>query len=173
MEETFAISPEKSSRVPDIMLAGTRVGLNYDGTNHLDLNSIVEATSEVERNPGAQAPEKALQQALRRVRGKAVDDIRRTREFAACNLTVFPVTKEDLYEPDAFDRLMAQVLELVAVQTGKDLRMQRRCLVSPLAKMLRDELRHSLLSMKARPEISFSISDVGPIKKVAGEQVSI
>ena len=98
----------KDSRVPDILLANSTIGINYDGMGHLDLDSVATAAGELERNPGSSSVEAGFEEARRLVREKYVDDRRRDRELGAGGLMVFVATKEDLYEPGAFDRLMGQ-----------------------------------------------------------------
>lgn len=135
----------RGSRVPDIVFEGTSVGINYDGAVHLDLDSIVDATLAMERNPGESVFSRALDDAVRKVRAKVVDDIRRNRELAAGGLTVFPVVKEDLFQRDGLDKVMAQVVAAIEAHDGRDLSAQRRVLASRLASESRYELIRSLM----------------------------
>lgn len=100
----------KDSRVPDMLLAGEKVGINYDGEGHLDLGRVIEATAELGRNPGSSDVAKGFETARHDVREKYVDDRRRDRELSAAGLTVFVATKEDLYEPGGLDKLMGQCM---------------------------------------------------------------
>ena len=118
----------KSSRVPDIVIKGTPVGVNYDGLAHLDLTSIAQAAIELGSHPGVAQTEAALDKALRDVREKALDDIRRNRELAADGLTVFPLLKEDLYWPRGFDQVALQLVELLERTSGRDMKRQRKAL---------------------------------------------
>lgn len=102
----LAATTEKGSRVPDILFKGTRVGINYDGAVHLNLDSIVKAAMNLAGLPGEAALARELGRALSDVRAKVVDDIMRNRELAADGLTVFPVVKEDLYREGGLDRVM-------------------------------------------------------------------
>ena len=141
----------KTSRVPDILFAGTPVGINYDGAVHLDLDSIVKAAIELERNPGQAQNQQALDAVVREVRRKAVDDIRRNRELAADGLVVFPVTKEDLYEEGGLDRVMLQVIAAIENSTGADMSRHAQLLDVELGKKRRQELIWSLLPETRTP----------------------
>ena len=123
-----ALPGSKSSRVPDIVIKGAPVGVNYDGLAHLDLDSIARAAIELGARPGAAHTEAALEKALRDVREKALDDIRRNRELAADGLTVFPLLKEDLYWLHGFDQVALQLVELLERTTDRDMKRQRRAL---------------------------------------------
>ena len=87
----------RESRVPDIEVVGTHVGFNYDGRAHLDLDAIVQATRE--GNPSV---------ALRDVREKYLDDLKRNRELAAMGHVIFPVTSNDLFAPGGLDAVMLE-----------------------------------------------------------------
>ena len=91
-----------SSRVPDIELVGSPLGFNYDGRAHFDLASIAASRTESE-----------LARALRLVREKYVDDLRRNRELAASGLVVLPVTSEDLFHEGGCDALVFEALSLL------------------------------------------------------------
>ena len=133
------------SRVPDILFEGTNVGLNYDGAVHLDLKSIADAAMAVERYPGEALVQAALDETMRAVRAKVVDDIRRNRELSAEGYVIFPVTKEDLYEDGGLDRVMAQVMGALETFAHKDMSLQRRLLESTLIRTRRQELIWSLM----------------------------
>lgn len=105
------------SRVPDILLTGWSVGINYDGGDHLDLGAIAKAAELVALNPGEPWAELALARAKTAVRGKVIDDQRRNRELEARGLTVVTATKEDVFVPGALDDLMQQVIG-IAQQRG-------------------------------------------------------
>lgn len=98
------------SRVPDIMIPGTKVGINYDGAGHLDLGRVSDAAREQALHPQSAHAKRSLQESLDAVRGKAVDDIRRNRELLAQGLVVFPVAKEDLRAPHGLDHVVRQML---------------------------------------------------------------
>lgn len=131
----------KESRVPDIVIDGTPVGLNYDGLTHLDLKSIARAGIELGMNPGVSQTQLALDQAIEAVRAKAVDDIRRNRELAADGLQVFPLLKEDLYMPGGLDQVVVQLVRLIEESTGMAMEAQRRILRSRVL----SEARHRMI----------------------------
>ena len=132
------------SRVPDIIIAGTPVGVNYDGAVHLDLGSIVNAAIEVGSNPELQQAQASLSNAVRDVRAKAVDDIRRNRELAADGFVVFPVVKEDLYAKGGFDQIVAHLITVIEQLTDRDMSEQRKFL---RAKRLSDARWRMALSL--------------------------
>lgn len=138
----------KSSRRPDMLFEGTHVGLNYDGTIHLNLDSIVKAAMELERNPEVTATQQALDSVVREVRAKAVDDIRRNRELASAGFIVFPVTKEDLYEDGGLDTVMFQAMNTIENLTGEDWSERKRLLKVRFCREKRQELIWSLLPGK-------------------------
>ncbi len=117
-----------NSRVPDIIIAGTPVGVNYDGAVHLNLDSIVDAAIEVGANPQLQQAQAELSKAVRDVRAKAVDDIRRNRELAAGGFAVFPVLKEDLYTKGGLDLIVAHLITIIEQLTDRDMSSQKRIL---------------------------------------------
>ena len=132
------------SRVPDIVIAGTSVGVNYDGAVHLDLDSIVSAAIEVGSNPELQQARVSLSKAVKDVRAKAVDDIRRNRELAVNGLTIFPVVKEDLYAKGGFDQIVAHLITVIEQLSDRDMSEQRKLL---RAKRLADARWHMALSL--------------------------
>ena len=132
------------SRVPDIMIAGTPVGINYDGAVHLDLDSIVNAARELEANPELVQAQVSLSNAVRGVRAKVVDDIRRNRELAADGLAVFPVVKEDLYTKGGFDQVVAHLVTVIEQLTVLDMGEQKKIL---RMKRLGDARWHKALSL--------------------------
>ena len=87
----------KESRVPDIEIVGTHVGFNYDSHAHLDLDSIVAAA--LNGDPSS---------AVRDVREKYLDDLRRNRELAAMGHVILPVTPNDLFAPGGLDAVMLE-----------------------------------------------------------------
>lgn len=106
----LAGTTDARSRVPDIMIPGTNVGINYDGAGHLDLGRVSDAAREQALHPQSAHAKRSLQESLDAVRGKAVDDIRRNRELSAQGLVVFPVVKEDLRAPHGLDHVVRQML---------------------------------------------------------------
>ena len=148
--ETLSGWTEARWRTPDILFGDTRVGINYDGAVHLDLDAVVDAAMEVGRDPGSQATGAELERAVREVRAKVVDDIRRNRELAASGYAVFPVVKEDLYEEGGLDRVMMQVIEALEKHAGRDMSKQRRLMKNKFLRVRRQELIWSLLPGRHR-----------------------
>lgn len=120
---------KKGSRVPDILFAGTHVGLNYDGGVHFGLEDVVAAA-------GTESERAAIAAA----RAKIVGDKRRDRELLANGYAVLPVTSEDLYEPGGLDVVMGQVIALIERETGRDLSEQKKWLAAPGAIKWRQQL---------------------------------
>jgi len=147
-------STSVDNRVPDYLIAGTSVGLNYDGTVHLDLNAIVDAAMALGRNPERASTETNLNRIVHEVRAKAVDDIRRNRELAAAGYVVFPVVKEDLYEEGGLDRVMMQVIEALERYEGRDMSDHRRMMQNKFLRAKRQELIWSLLAGKHLKHVS-------------------
>lgn len=153
--EALAPAAAASSRVPDILFGDAKVGINYDGAVHLDLDSVVGAAMELGRNPGSSATAVALDEVVKAVRAKAVDDIRRNRELAATGYVVFPVTKEDLYEEGGFDRVMIQVIEALEAFAHRDMGMHRSMMQSKFLSAKRQELIWSLLPGRHPDHVSY------------------
>ena len=118
----------KDSRVPDIIIADTPVGVNYDGLKHLDLDSIAKAAIELSANPGIAQTEVELKRTIRDVREKALDDIRRNRELAAEGFSVFPLLMEDLYVRGGMDQVVAQLIDQLERLADRDMSRQKRFL---------------------------------------------
>ena len=157
-DEALARTMVRGSRVPDIVFKGSTVGINYDGVVHLDLEGIAKAGVEAGLHPEVRATQMALDKVVRDVRAKAIDDIRRNRELMANGYTVFPVTKEDLYDEGGLDRVMLQVIEALERTSGADLSRQRELVDVPFAKNQRQRLIWSLLPGSRETRIS---SDLG------------
>jgi len=124
-EELSRITDARS-RVPDILLVGTNVGINYDGAVHLDLESIADAAIGFAHDSESPYMRRMLEETMQRVRAKAIDDLRRNRELAASGYVVFPVTKEDLYDYGALDRVMLQAISAIERFGDQDLSMQQK-----------------------------------------------
>ncbi len=128
---------EQATRVPDILFAGTHVGLNYDGGVHFGLQDVVAAA-------GTEQEAAAVAQA----RARIVNDKRRSRELLAAGYTVLPVTSEDLYEAGGLDAVMEQVMTLIERECGRDYSKTRSFLSYPSAAKRRQRLIWSLLPGK-------------------------
>lgn len=135
-------------RYPDILFTFSPVGINYDGENHLDLDSIVEAARQA---AGADAKsalecELKLQNVLAAVRAKVVDDMRRNRELLAQGTCVLPLTKEDLYGPGTLDAFTRQLLACARKYCGVDTRRFEQTLQDTALARDRDTLLRELLA---------------------------
>ncbi len=124
--ERLGSTSSVDSRVPDIMFAGTGVGLNYDGEDHFRLQAIADAAVALGREPGSTAHAHELSQAMADARASIVADKRRDRDLLALGLTVFSITKEDLGEPGGLDRVMLQVIEAIEATGERNLAEVRR-----------------------------------------------
>lgn len=143
----------KGSRVPDVLVSGTKVGLNYDGLVHLDLESIARAAFDMGMNPAARHTEVELRRAMESVRAKVADDTRRNRELAVEGYTVLPVLKEDLYQRGGFDQLVARLVEALGRYPSLNLRMAKRALANRALCEDRYRLLLSLLPGKYEPDV--------------------
>ena len=152
-DEELTAFATRSSRVPDILLAGSRIGINYDGEGHLDLDALVMATSELDRHPESASVAKEFERTRRKVREKYVDDRRRDRELGAAGVTVFVATKEDLYEPGAFDRLMGQCTYALRQQGVQNLDHLLQGISSKAIARIRQEMLDSVLVGRDKPGI--------------------
>lgn len=136
---------EKDKRIPDIMFVGTPVGINYDGTGHLDLDRIEEATMALAKSPDDPDLRQAVETSKRGVREKVVDDIRRNRELASRGLVVIQATSEDLYREHGLDNLMEQVMDAIEAFTRRTLKTSRTSLANPAICKRRQALIWALL----------------------------
>ena len=100
----------RPSRVPDILLEGTGVGLNYDGHDHLALSSLESAAIAVACDPGNAERQRVVQRLRAQIRERYVDDRRRDRDLASQGLTILPVTAEDLRGPAGLELLLCQLV---------------------------------------------------------------
>ena len=144
--DELARSGARGSRVPDILVPGTCVGINYDSFYHLNLNSVIEAARACALAPNDKTLAAALENARRSVRDKVLDDLRRNRELAAQGLVVLPATSEDLYRKGGFDELMLEVFRTIELLSGKDMAESRRALASHAVCERRQTLIWSLLA---------------------------
>lgn len=133
LNQRVQVNPE-ATRVPDVLFAGTHVGLNYDGGVHFGLQDVVAAA-------GTDHERAAIAQA----RARIVGDKRRSRDLLTAGYTVLPVTSEDLYEEGGLDAVMSQVMDLIARETGRDFSAERAFMQRPNIAMKRQRLIWSLL----------------------------
>lgn len=125
----------RQSRVPDVLVAGTHVGFNYDGRWHFDSDDA------------------------RAAREKYVDDLRRNRELMAMGLTVLPVTTEDLFAEGGLDAVMYEAALVVARESPDRASMTFGSIASKTLCRLRQELVWSLLPWDAATGYSLAISE--------------
>lgn len=93
------------------------MGINYDGQEHLDLDSLAEqAAATIDGTVG----EAVLERTKRQIRDKVRDDLLRDRQLAASGLMVLPVTSDDLFTAGATDALMLVVCDLLEQRDGRD-----------------------------------------------------
>lgn len=126
----------RGSRVPDIQIAGTPVGINYDGRGHLDFSEVDQAF--------AAGDERALRAVERDMREKVLDDLRRDRELAACGLVILPITSEDVITPGGLDAVMALAVSAVERFSDKDVSWTHRMLEGEGLRRKRQRLIWSL-----------------------------
>lgn len=124
----------KGSRVPDIEIVGTCVGFNYDGHEHLDLESIRDAETQ-----------EAASDALSRVREKYLDDLRRNRELAALGKVILPVESSDLFMRGGLDAVMLEAALAIRELDGRDVSSTLAALDSASLTEARQQLAWSLL----------------------------
>lgn len=139
-----------SSRVPDIVFAGSNVGLNYDGEGHFGLNEVVKAVGDVAADPGSFDKQRRLDRVIEDARAGVVSDKRRDRDLLTAGMSVLPVTKEDLYEQGGLDFVVLQAIDLLERQTGRDLSLQRRLICLPYSRRHRQHRIWSLLAGQQR-----------------------
>lgn len=143
-EDAFGMRRAKT-RVPDMVFAGTDIGLNYEGENHLDLDSLVRSVMDAALNPGSLTASEVFESTKRSVRAKAVDDGRRDRELMLSGLNVLRVTKEDLLERGGMERLVALLLLVIERQRGVSYDDLRASMGIPALVRARQRLVWSLL----------------------------
>ncbi len=93
------------ARYPDLLFSFAKIGLNYDGEGHLDLDGLLQVARTLEH---ADAKERSEAEAellnkKREVRNKVLDDNLRNMQLASRGYIVFPITKEDLYGDGSLD----------------------------------------------------------------------
>ena len=129
-----------NSRYPDLMFSFAPVGINYDGSEHLNLDRISRAAHS--SNPDEDESESA---ATKAVRDKYLDDLRRNRELLAEGKIVLPAVKEDLEDGDHLDKLTFQILRCAKLCFSADVQTYERTLFDTFAKRGRDELLGSVM----------------------------
>lgn len=94
--------------------------------------------------PTSSSLAKELEEAAEAAYEDVASDKQRDRDLTVMGYTVLPITKEDLADIDALDRVMRQVYILVERTAGRDMGMQRRALNNEALKEGRKELLDTL-----------------------------
>lgn len=134
-------------RIPDLLIRGTGVGINYDGVVHVDLPAVVRAAKDLGGNPDDDALRQALEEAVAGAWDAIAADKQRDRDLMAMGYRVLAVTKSDLESIDGLDLVMRQVISLVEAATGRDMSLQRQALDDEALKEGRRLLLHRLRSL--------------------------
>lgn len=143
-----ALGNAKESRVPDMRVPATPVGINYEGGGHLELDRIVAAAIAATVNPGNVHLQEEVAGEKDHVREKYVDDVRRTRELASRGLVIVNATMEDLFDNHGLDTLMQQVMSATERFSNQDFSMCRKAFASPTVCAKRQLLIWALLDWK-------------------------
>lgn len=136
---------DASSRVPDLLFRGTKVGFNYDGDDHFGLRALVEAGIRLGSNPGDGRAEAEVSKTLAEVRRRIVEDKRRDRDRDHAGYHVMPITREDLTEPGRLDAIMLAAVDLLEHTEGRHLPRQRALLGQEVLSRQRHLLMRSLM----------------------------
>ncbi len=138
----------KESRVPDMLVPATPVGINYEGGGHLELDRIVSAATAAAESPGSALLDDAVAKEKTHVREKYVDDLRRTRELASRGLVIVNATMEDLFARYGLDGLVQQVMSAAERFSDRDFSMCWKAFDSPAVCEKRQLLIWALLDWK-------------------------
>ena len=106
---------ELASRVPDITIRDTRVGINYDGECHFMTRSVLNATRRAMEGDAHAVIE--AERHLGDMRRRVVDDKRRDRDLLLQDYRVVPMVKEDL-RPDMFEGVVRSLAKAAAREDG-------------------------------------------------------
>ena len=132
------------------------MGFNYDGRVHLDLDAIVEA-----------AQKGNLAAAIRDVREKYLDDLKRNRELAAMGRVILPVTSSDLFAPGGLDVVMLEAALAMEEFDGRSASHLRTLLGRPSAGSHRQQLIWSLLPWPEAQRYARELLERAPWKAAA------
>lgn len=143
-----ALGHAKESRVPDMRVPATPVGINYEGGGHLELDRIVAAAIAAAENPGNIHLQEEVAGEKDHVREKYVDDLRRTRELASRGLVIVNATMEDLFASHGLDTLMQQVISAAERFSDRDFSTCWEAFDSPTVCAKRQLLIWALLDWK-------------------------
>lgn len=130
------------SRVPDVRVQDTTVGVNYDGHEHMDLDALIELAT---MSDGSVERAADLETTKRLIREKSYDDLLRNRELSASGLLIMPASSEDLFRKGATDRLMTAVAVAIEKRDGRDMSKTFSAIASDALAQRRQLLIWSLL----------------------------
>ena len=160
----------KPSRVPDILIAGTNVGMNYDGDGHFGIEDLARSAHEACLHPESAALAGELLDAKRGLRERIVDDKRRDRDLRIMGYEVLPVTAEDLYRPEDFDVLVRQLIHLLERADSRRGRRAKAMVGRKAFVRRQHELLKSLLpgrdAVAARERLALLDAPTGPLADV-------
>lgn len=166
--EELAGALEKDSRVPDLLIRGTKIGLNYDGSDHFGLKHIADAARLCGARPGEKHLEDELAEAMAESRKRIIADKRRDRDLATMGYTVLPITLEDLAEQGALDRVVKQLC-IALERAGRDMSLTLLLLdMKPLAKS-RQEFIWSMMPGGS----GNAVADSNPLRNVVLSQATV
>ena len=166
--EELAGALEKDSRVPDLLIRGTKIGLNYDGSDHFGLKHIADSARLCGARPGEKHLEDELAEAIAESRRRIVADKRRDRDLATMGYTVLPITLEDLAEQGALDRVVKQLC-IALERAGRDMSLTLMLLdMKPLAKS-RQEFIWSMMPGGS----GIAVADSNPLRNVVLSQATV
>lgn len=142
----------KRNRYPDLLFSFAPLGINYEGENHLDLKGLLKLLRQIifcgEEDRAALIAK--LDDKMKEVRQKYVDDIVRNRQLMAEGRIVLPVTKEDLYKADFLDDLTWSILACAQNIFGIDTTAYERTLENTELARDRNEFIASFLPGRGR-----------------------
>ena len=135
-----------ANRYPDLMFDFAPMGLNYDGSKHFDIASLMAAAEMFAHSKEANrdTARNALEETLLEARAKVIDDNMRDRQLAAQGRIVLSVTKEDLTDIKHLDELTRQVLGCAGKALGIDVDAYRKTLDNTDLTRERDDLLRML-----------------------------
>ena len=133
---------ELETRVPDITIRGTHVGINYDGEDHFMTKGTLESARRAFRGDVEAAV--VTERRLGDIRRKVVDDKRRDRDLMLRDFRVVPMVKEDL-SPDRYERIMRELAEAAAREDGVVPLFMTEEYSTPVARAKRMNLLRSLM----------------------------
>lgn len=135
-----------ANRYPDLMFDFAPIGLNYDGSKHFDIASLMAAAEKFARSKEANrdAARTEFEERLLEARAKVIDDNMRDRQLAAQGRIVLSVTKEDLADIEQLDELTRQVLGCASKALGTDVDAYRKTLDDTNLARERDDLLSTL-----------------------------